>query len=160
MEFRIERLTRKRLIGEKMTMSMLNNRTLMLWQCFMPRRREITDVINSNLFSIEVYSPFYFSNYNPDAEFTKWAAVEVSDIANIPKGMDVITLEGLYAVFSYKGNANQGAAAYQYIYETWLPNSDYQLDDRAHFAVMGAGYKNNSDDSEEELWIPIRLKEV
>jgi AraC family transcriptional regulator len=39
-----------------------------------------------------------------------------------------------------------------------LPNSAYALDDRAHFEVLGEKYKNNDPSSEEEIWIPIKVK--
>ncbi|HLT33108.1 MAG TPA: GyrI-like domain-containing protein, partial [Aquaticitalea sp.] len=45
---------------------------------------------------------------------------------------------------------------YQYIYGQWIPNSEYELDDRPHFALMGEKYKD--PESEEEFWIPIRKK--
>jgi AraC family transcriptional regulator len=41
---------------------------------------------------------------------------------------------------------------------TWLPGSDFVLDTRPHFEVLGDQYKNNDTTSEEEIWIPIKLK--
>ena len=70
----------------------------------------------------------------------------------------IIILEGLYAVFQYKGKGSEAASAYQYILGSWMPNSDYILDNRPHFALMGEKYKNEDPDSEEELWFPIRRK--
>ena len=64
---------------------------------------------------------------------------------------------GLYAVFDYKG-LNTDHSIYQYIFGTWLPNSDYVLDNRPHFEILGDKYKNNDPTSEEEIWIPIKPK--
>ena len=64
---------------------------------------------------------------------------------------------GLYAVFDYKGSSND-PSIFQFIFGTWLPSSDYVLDDRPHFEVLGDKYKNNDPNSEEEIWIPIRQK--
>ena len=109
------------------------------------------------LYSIEVYTPLYFTNFNPDTEFEKWAAIEVKDFQTIPDEMETIVLpHGLYAVFIYKGPASAGSKAYQNIFGTWVPDSDFLLDNRPHFAKMGQKYKNEDSDSEEELWIPIR----
>ena len=47
---------------------------------------------------------------------------------------------------------------FQYIFSEWIPQSDYSVDDRPHFEVLGAKYKNNDPDSEEEIWIPIKKK--
>jgi AraC family transcriptional regulator len=75
----------------------------------------------------------------------------------VPDGMETLTAPGgLYAVFLYQGPANAAPETYQYIFGTWLPTSDYALDNRPHFAVMGEKYKNNDPSSEEELWIPIK----
>jgi len=123
----------------------------------MPRRCEIKNNIDSFLYSIEVYPPQFFDNFNPRAEFEKWAAIEVTDFEEIPDGMETMTSpEGLYAVFLHKGPASTGQKTYQYIFEAWLPNSDFLLDDRPHFAMMGEKYKKDDPGSEEELWIPVK----
>ena len=40
----------------------------------------------------------------------------------------------------------------------WLPNSGYEIDNRPHFQVMGETYKNGSPDSEEDFYVPLKLK--
>ena len=123
----------------------------------MPVRREIKNIIGKELYSIEVYETLYFNNYNPEKEFDKWAAVEVTDFETVPEDMEtLISPRGLYAVFLHKGAASKGPETYQYIFGTWLPASDFLLDDRPHFAVMGEKYKNDDPDSEEEVWIPVK----
>jgi len=159
MEPGIEILTEKKLVGKHIEMSFSNNKTGELWRSFMPKRREIGNPIGTELYSIEVYGNHFFSNFNLETEFEKWAAVEVTDFETVPEEMETITLPcGLYAVFLHKGAASEGPETYQYIFETWLPESDFILDYRPHFAVMGEKYKNEDPDSEEEIWIPIRPK--
>ncbi|MDX2174108.1 MAG: GyrI-like domain-containing protein [Bacteroidota bacterium] len=157
MEPRIENLKEKKLIGLNVTMSLSNNKTLTLWQEFMPRKREILNGLNTNLFSIRIYRSHQDLS-NIHSEFEKWAAIEVSDFDKLPNKMKALIIEeGLYAVFLYKGSSSDHSI-YNYIYGTWLPNSTYLLDNRPHFEVMGEKYKNNDPDSEEEIWIPISLK--
>ncbi|MBN2009098.1 GyrI-like domain-containing protein, partial [candidate division KSB1 bacterium] len=109
--------------------------------------------------SIEVYPPQYWKKFNPNAEFEKWAVVEVADFGSIPEGMESMILPGgRYAVFDYKGPASAAPQIYEYIFRMWLPTSEYVLDDRPHFAVMGDKYKHDDPDSEEEIWIPVELK--
>ena len=157
MEPRIETLPEKKIVGKRIKMSFSNNKTRELWRSFMPVRREIKNIIGSELFSIEVYEPLYFNNFNPEKEFDKWAAVEVTDFEKVPDDMDTLILpRGLYAVFIHKGAAGKGPETYRYIFGTWLPASDFLLDDRPHFAVMGEKYKNDDPDSEEEVWIPVK----
>lgn len=159
MEFRVEKIDQKRLVGIRMKMSLTNDKTGELWRSFMPRRKEIMNVTGTDLFNVKFYDPHYFDRFNPVAEFEKMAAVEVRSIEAVPEGMvSIIVAKGLYAVFTYKGPAKEGAKAFQYIFGTWLPDSGYMLDQRPHFDLLGEKYKNDDPESEEELWIPIKLK--
>lgn len=159
MEPRFETLPEKKFIGKSIQMSFSENKTFQLWNGFMPRRKDILNNIGSELYSIEIYKPAFFDNFDPDNIFEKWAAIEVTDFQSIPKGMEkLITPEGLYAVFVHKGPASDGPKTYQYIFRTWFPASEYILDNKPHFAIMGEKYKNNDPSSEEELWIPVKPK--
>jgi AraC family transcriptional regulator len=156
MQPRIETLPEKKFIGKKIMTSFSNNKTFELWKSFMPCLREIQNNVGSELYSIEVYEPSFFETFNPEAKFEKWAAVEVTHFDTIPGNMETITSpEGLYAVFIHKGSAIEGRKTYQYIFSNWLPQSEFKLDTRPHFAVMGSKYRNDDPESEEELWIPI-----
>jgi AraC family transcriptional regulator len=157
MQPRIETLTEKKLIGKRMAMSLSNNKTGELWRSFMPRRREISNHITSEMYSMQVYDqPVDFGN--PNQEFEKWAAVEVLDFGTIADGMETYTLKGgLYAVFQYKGSSTD-TKIFQVIFGTWLPNSDYLLDNRPHFEILGDKYRNADPNSEEDIWIPIKPK--
>ncbi|MFZ6013554.1 MAG: GyrI-like domain-containing protein [Bacteroidota bacterium] len=156
---RIETLTEKKLIGTRTAMSFAENKTGELWRSFMPRRKEIMNAIGRELYSINIYSLSFFYQFNPTTPFEKWAAIEVTDFSVIPHAMETITLAGgLYAVFLHKGAASTGPKTFQYIFSTWLPNSDYMLDDRPHFELLGEKYKNEDPASEEEIWIPIKHK--
>ena len=151
----------RKLIGKRIKMSLADNKTFELWRSFMPRRKEIRNSLTNDLFSMQVYDKSYdFRSFNPEATFEKWAAIEVTDFDTVPAEMECYILsEGLYAVFNYKGAASQGAKMFQCIFGTWLPGSDYVLDTRPHFEILGEKYKNENPDSEEEIWIPIKLKE-
>lgn len=146
------------LIGCKTRMSIVENKTANLWQTLMPRRNEITNSVGKELYSVEVYDDLsFFDSFNPKKEFEKWAAVPVSDAEKIPDQLHLLNIpSGDYAVFHYKGKPSEAQATYQYIYGQWLPSSEYVLDNRPHFAVMGEKYRGEHPESEEELWIPIR----
>jgi AraC family transcriptional regulator len=158
MKPRIENLKEKKLVGKRLTMSLADNKTGELWKSFMPGRKEITNNLTNDFISMAVYKPTHFTDFKPTNEFEKWATVEVSAFDNIPDNMEKFILPGgLYAVFYYKGSSND-MSIFQYIFGTWLPNSDYLLDDRPHFELLGEKYKNADPNSEEEIWIPIRHK--
>lgn len=154
----IKTIAEMKLVGVRLTMSLEKNRTGELWQSFMPRRKEVRDVIGANLYSMQVYDPLYFEAFNPRKEFQKWAAVEVKDFSTVPRGMETYTLqEGRYAIFHYKGPSTD-PAIFQYIFASWLPNSAYCLDNRPHFEILGEKYKNADPESEEQICIPVKQK--
>lgn len=156
---RIELLAEKKLAGKHLRMSLVNNTTGLLWQSFMQRRREILHVIGSDRYSLQLYGPSYFENFNPANEFEKWAAVEVSSFDDLPEGFEAFTLPpGMYAVFNHIGGPASGPQTFQYIFAQWLPSSGYTLDNRPHFELLGAKYDNNDPNSEEEIWIPVKEK--
>jgi AraC family transcriptional regulator len=157
---RIEILPEKKLIGKRLQMSLANNKTQDLWQSFMPRRKEIQNSIGTDLYSMQVYDPLHFTTFNPNNLFEKWATIEVTDFDTVLDEMETFTLtSGLYAVFFYKG-LNTNTQIFEYIFGAWLPNSEYVLDNRPHFEILGEKYKNNDPNSEEEIWIPIKEKNI
>lgn len=156
MEPRFELLPEKKLVGKRVTTSFAVNRTVELWRSFMPVRKEILNAVGAELYSVEVYGPDFFRNFNPEAAFEKWAAMEVTDFDSVPDGMEPLLLTGgLYAVFLHKGS-NTDNSTYQFIFGTWLPGSGYLPDDRPHFEILGEKYKNGDPTSEEEIWIPVK----
>ena len=156
---RIETINDKKLVGKRMTMSYADYRIGELWGSFMPRRKEITNTLTNDLISLVVYAPNHFIDFKPTNQFERWATVEVENFNNVPDELETYNLSsGLYAVFNYKGMSSGAAAFFQYIYSEWVPNSEFILDDRAHFEVLGEKYKNNDPSSEEEIWIPIKAK--
>jgi len=154
---RIENLSKKKLIGKKLKMSLAENKTGELWKSFMPRRNEIANMKSNEMFSLQVYNePIRPGELNQ--EFEKWALQEVTDFEIVPNEMETFELEnGLYAVFHYKGLSTDNRI-FIYIFSDWLPKSDYELDERPHFEILGEKYKNGDLNSEEEIWIPIRNK--
>jgi AraC family transcriptional regulator len=144
-------------IGKNLSFSYANYRAFELWSRFMPRRNEIQNVLGNDLYNIQI-NPENF-DFNPQSHFVKWAARPVSSFDFIPTGMETLEVpEGLYAVFHYQGNQSNLASFFNQIYSVWLPNSEYELDSRPQFEILGEKYKNNDPTSEEEIWIPIKRK--
>lgn len=155
---RMVTFTKKTFMGKSMPMSMADNKTGLLWRIFMPTKRCL-DAVDHLLYSIEVYDGLRsLKNFNEHTTFVKWAAVEVGQSHYESIEFDKLVIRaGLYAVFDYKGNVKDGVYAYGQIMKEWLPSSEYRLDNRPHFAVMGEKY-NKTNHSEEEIWIPVKLK--
>lgn len=151
---RIAELREKKVVGIKSQMLRHQVESIIsLWKKFMPHKAKVKNWTNDELIAMQVYTDF--GDFNQP--FDIWACAEVSELKSIPEGMMSYTLpSGLYAVFLHKGM--DAGATYQRIMTEWLPNSGYQIDDRPHFQIMGAKYKNGSPDSEEDFYVPIYSK--
>lgn len=150
----------KKLVGLSITMSLTNNLTGQLWQQFGPLIKQVPNRLTSDKISMQMYPSNYYTAFSPTNEFEKWATVEVDSFDNIPKELNAFELTGgLYAVFAYKGSSDD-PTIFQYIFSEWLPQSTYAIDDRPHFEVLGQNYRNNDPNSEEEIWIPIKEKQM
>lgn len=146
-------------IGKNLSFTYADYRAFELWSNFMPRRKEIQNTIGSELYNIQI-NPENF-DFKPNAPFVKWAAVAVTSFDFVPDAMETLEIEaGLYAVFNYRGDQSNAASFFNTIYTEWLPNSEYQLDNRPQFEILGEKYKNNDPTSEEEIWIPIKVLKI
>lgn len=154
----IKTIAAKVLVGEMRLMTFENNQTPLLWQSFMPKRNLIKNTISDDLFSVQILSKF--EPPSPKSEFQKWACREVESFDQVPDGMQVLEIPiGLYAVFNFKGSDTEGYKVFQWIFEDWLPYSTYEFDNRPQFEILTEKYKRNSPDSEEDIYIPIKLKQ-
>ena len=153
----IKNFPKTKFIGKNLIFTYSNYRAFELWSSFISRRKEIQNAQGSELYNIQI-NPANF-DFNAITPFVKWAAVAVSTFDFVPEGMEPLEVsEGLYAVFNYQGDQNNAAAFFYSIYTEWLPNSNYELDNRPQFEILGEKYKNYDSTSEEEIWIPITKK--
>lgn len=151
----------RKLVGQYVETSISLDVTINLWKEFMSRHKEIVNRIDSEFYSVQVYPEgMQMSEFTTETSFERWAAVEVSSHDLIPDGMNATVLKGgLYAVFTHVGSVKEFVNTSNYIYGTWLPNSEYELDSRAHFELLGDKYLGHDHpESEEEIWIPIKAK--
>lgn len=156
-EPRIETVETLRLTGISTPTSFADDRTPVLWRTFMSLRDAIGGRIGSELYSVQVYPADFFARFDPTRPFTKWAAVATT--GETTQGFERLTIpEGRYAVFPYKGHPAQAGAFFRWVFSQWLPASGYALDQRPHFEVLGAKFDKDSNDSEEDIYIPIRPK--
>lgn len=146
------------LVGQGKTTSLAQFQVSELWKNWMPIFKKLNNKHNT-YYSISVYPDDFFSAFNPEKAFEKWAAIETDASDLTQYDLQQFTIPGgLYAVFIHKGNTNEFLKTSTYIYYTWLPSSEFMLDDRPHFEILGEKYKMNDPESEEEVWIPIKRK--
>lgn len=158
---KILKIKPRKIIGKCLITTLSFDDTATLWKNFMTRHKEIKKRVGSNFYSMQVY-PFGFKpeEFTPETKFERWAAVEVESFDEVPEGMQTkLIAGGLYVVFTHIGPVKKFIETSNYIYGTWLPQSDYELDDRAHFEILGENYYGpEHPESEEEIWLPVQLK--
>jgi AraC family transcriptional regulator len=151
----------KKLIGLQTKTSLANSNTVKMWSEFMPRRIEVKNNIGDDLYSIQVYPEnFKMEDFTANSIFTSWAAIEVTDFENTPIAMECRSLPGgLYAIFRHKGSTKEFHKTADFIFNSWIPDSKYEVDNREHFEILGDEYLGPNDpNSEEDVFIPIKLK--
>jgi AraC family transcriptional regulator len=157
MEPDIVTLGPKVLVGMRIKMSMSKNTTADLWRSFMPKRKFVEKKKSGKYYSMQVYPEGEKEIFSPETLFEKWAAVEVSAKGTVPECMEVYNLRGgKYAVFIHNGPASTFPKTMQYIMNRWLPESEYELDNREFFEVLPESYDPQDTEAKEEVWIPVR----
>lgn len=159
MELEIINIEEQLLIGIHKEMSLMNNLTPQLWQAFKTRLQEIKSRTDHHLISLQIYPGNYFTEFNPERRFRKWAAVQTHSDSDVPKGMDLLHfVGGDYAVFHYKGPLHD-KSIFQKIFTEWIPQSAFALDNRPHFERFSDGLTLQSAEWEETIYVPVIKKE-
>ncbi len=161
MNFRIECVEPIQMIGICEHTTLRTENPAKLWGQFMPRRKEITNRIEPNLYSVQIFDNFYAQNaFSRDAYYTKWAAVAIaSNDCAIPEGMsELIIPAGQYAVFVLKGTYTQAVEILGRIYNNWLPASEFEVDNRPNFTRFDQNHKIDDEDAQETFWLPVRSR--
>ncbi len=157
MESRIEDVGSRKLVGMRKEMSFAKDQTAALWKGFMRRKGEVKQKVGSDVISMQVYKGNLSEQALATRLFDKWAVVEVKSEESIPDGMESYILEGgKYAVFLHHGPASDFPKTMQFIFDDWLPKSNYELDQREHFEILPEGYSPADPEAREEIWIPIK----
>jgi len=158
MKAKIVDIEGKLLVGLKIKTNLMEDKAGDLWREFVSRTKEIQNIKGNGYYSLQFYNKNFPKNFNNKTNFDKWAALEVGEIDELPEGMQRVEIEkGKYAIFTYKGKSQGISTLMEYIYGPWLQESEFQIDNRAHFEYMGENYLGPNDpESEEEVWIPIK----
>ena len=125
-----------------------NDEIAQLWQQFVPRMKEVQHVVNPNA------SYGICGDAQEDGSFRYVAGYEVSSTEDIPEGMTSwIVPEQKYAVLP--GTLKTIGETYKYIFETWLPQSQYEYAHGPDFEYYGEDFDPGG---EEKLYIYVPIK--
>lgn len=90
-------------------------------------------------------------------EFEYVAGLEVTKVEDVPDGYVVREVPAQkYAVFTHVGSLEQLKATYDYIYQTWLPQSGNELTGGPDFELYNEEFKNFSPDSRFYIYVPLK----
>ena len=144
-----------KIIGRRYFGENKNQEIKQLWDIFLPRMESIKRRINNNI-SYGICYPV--EGENNDGAFEYIAAVEVSDLDDIPAEMVGKTIPTRkYAVFTHKGSVDKIPETYQAIYAVWQPKSGYELIKAPDFEYYDQRFDpDHPEASELDIYIPIK----
>lgn len=143
-----------KIIGMKIVTSMRENKIPELWNSFFDRIHEIENTVNP---AVSIGVCF---DVQEDEHFSYIAGRVISDGHSVPKGMVLKKLpKQLVAVFTHKGPVEKLSETYNYIFEEWLPNSQYEHVKAPDLEWYDDRFKFGEEDSEMDIHIPVRIKE-
>ncbi len=125
-----------------------------LWQSYRNRADEIKGRKGHGVGLVESLPDSQKSQLE---EYSYVAGSEVDDFNFVPEGMVTRTAPaGRYAVFTHKGSAAKIEHTLRYIFGSWLPKSGDELRDAPTLNFRSANFNPDSDESEAEIYVPIK----
>lgn len=147
-------------VGLSSVVSMECNIIHELWERFMPREKEVKHV---SIPGVALEVSFGYKEVAKEGEDKDWlffdlVGLAVNSTADIPEGMTYKVVPAhKYAKFVHKGPISQITKTYNYIYEEWLPNSEYEYDFEAcNVEWYDERFKLEEEDSEFDIYVPIK----
>jgi AraC family transcriptional regulator len=85
------------------------------------------------------------------------AGVEVTEVDQIPEGMDVWEIPRQeYAIFCHMGDVEKMGETYQLIYSKWLPESGYEAVHAHDFELYNEEFQPGKEDSKCYIYVPVK----
>ena len=125
-----------------------------MWEVYKSRFNEI-NAINNICFGLCFANPHEGA---AQGEFEYIAATEVKDNQNIPEGMVYREVsEYQYAVFTHQGTLVKLSETFEYIYNTWLPQSGFEVHpDKFDMELYDEHFILDSDASALDIYVAIK----
>ena len=96
---------------------------------------------------------------NPDGKggFEYIAGVEIKKLDDLPEKYRWVEVQPQrYAVFKHKGALDQLPQTFQYIWQTWLPQSGQQAADAPEFERYSEDFNPKANTGTLEIWLPLK----
>jgi AraC family transcriptional regulator len=127
-----------------------------LWREFLKRLSELRGRRNLSV-TLGICIPIPEAERKHPDEWRYLAGSEVEKGSPLPSGMELVTIpSGRYAVFTHRGRLESLPHTYNYIHGAWFPRCRATLRDALDFELYDERFKPESDDSELDIYIPVR----
>ncbi len=147
-------------VGLSSLISMKCNVIHQLWERFATREKEIKNIA---IHGVALEVSFDYETVATEGEAEDWlffdlVGLPVNSTADIPEGMTYKVIPAhMYAKFVHTGPISTIMKTYNYIWEEWLPNSEYEYDYEAcGVEWYDERFKLEEEDSEFDIYIPIK----
>ena len=148
-----------KVVGMKIHTTIKENRIPQLWTDFIARMDELNKVSVPDC-SLGICLSETVSEFHKDSEFDYLACKVVKDDSVIPSGMEYREIPAqLVAVFTHSGSLETLSETYDYIYDEWLPDSEYKLIAADEIEWYDSRFKFGEEDSQMDIHIPITKKD-
>ena len=149
-----------KVVGMKIHTSIKENLIPQLWNDFIVRMDELNEVSVPNC-SLGICLNETITEFDADSEFDYLACRVVKDDSVIPTGMEYREIPAqLVAVFTHFGSLEILSETYDYIYDKWLPESEYKLSEADEIEWYDSRFKFGEKDSQMDIHIPITKKDI
>ncbi len=145
-----------KVVGMLIKTTMKENKIPQLWNDFLAREDEISDFVVPEC-SLGICLNEGISDFDENTEFSYLACKVLKTGYTIPQGMVFRDIPAcLCAVFTHKGSLDNLSETYDYIYNTWLEKSDYELAEGEEIEWYDSRFKFGDPESEMDIHIPIK----
>jgi AraC family transcriptional regulator len=160
MEVIITEREKLKVVGMKIRTTVKENKIPELWDRFIPRMVELDEVaVPECTLGICLYEG---EDFDESESFSYLAGVIVKDDSIIPEGMIYHEIpKTTVAVFTHTGSLDKLSETYDYIYNEWLPLSEFELDNADEIEWYDSRFRFGEEDSQMDIHIPIiKIEEV
>jgi len=156
MDVIITERTALKVVGMLIRTTMKENKIPQLWNDFLAREDEISEIVVPEC-SLGICLNEGISDFDENTEFSYLACKVLKTGCMIPQGMVSMNIPAcLCAVFTHRGSLDNLSETYDYIYNTWLEESDYELAEEDEIEWYDSRFKFGNPESEMDIHIPIK----
>lgn len=121
-----------------------------LWEKLIPHLGKIPAQVNEVTYGV-------CCNADGEGGFEYIAGVQIDKLDELPEKYRWVEIQPQhYAVFEHKGPLEQLPETFQYIWNTWLPQSGREAADAPEFERYSADFNPKLHTGTLEIWLPLK----